>query len=123
MTSYLVDTTVLVDHLRGVPAATAWLAGLSAVPLCSEVSRTEVLVGLRSNERRGAERLFDTLDWVMVDEYVSRRAGELGRRYRRRHRLGVADLLVAASAQEHGATLATGNVKHYPMFPRLRPPY
>lgn len=123
MARFILDTTVLVDHLRGNHEATTWLLGLTEVPLCSEVSRAEVLVGVRSAERRSVEDLFATVDWVEVDESIARRAGDLGRRYRRSHHLGVADLLIAATVQEHKGRLATSNVKHYPMFARLARPY
>jgi len=121
---HVVDTSVLIDVLRGSQAATDWLGGLDEIPLCSEVTRAEVLRGVRSPERAHTEQLLAALRWAPVDEATSRRAGELGRRHRHSHRgLGVADLLVAATALVHDAELATGNVRHYPMFPGLRPPY
>jgi predicted nucleic acid-binding protein len=120
----VLDTTVLIEHLRGVPAARDYLRSLPAVPTCSEVTRTEVLQGLRSAERPAAEALFAVLRWTDVDERVARRAGELGRRYRRSHPgLSPGDLLIAATALELGQPLATLNVRHFPMLPRLRPPY
>ena len=123
MPGVLVDSTVLVDHLRGHEPATAWLQGLDSVPLCSEVSRVEVLTGMRSGERRKVEALFSSLVWVPVSEEVARRAGALGRRYRSSHRLGAADLIIAASVEARGVQLATSNVRHFPMFPGLRAPY
>ena len=94
------------------------------IPTCSEVTRVEVLQGLRSPERRAAEALFETLNWADIDEGIARRAGELGRRWRRSHPgLAVADLVIAATALELGQPLATLNVRHFPMFPRLKPPY
>lgn len=120
----VLDTTVLIDHLRGVPAAGEYLRSLPSVPTCSEVTRTEVLQGLRGAERRAAEALFAVLQWADVDESVSRRAGDLGRRYRRSHPgLALGDLLIAATAIELDQPLATLNVRHFPMFPRLRAPY
>ena len=120
----VLDTTVVIDHLRGLPAAGDYLRSLTAVPTCSEVTRAEVLQGLRSAERRAAEALFTVLHWVDVDEPIARRAGELGRRYRRSHPgLALADLLIAATALELAQPLVTLNVRHFPMFPRLRPPY
>jgi len=53
-----IDTTVLIDALRGDPSAFAWLAELAEQPSCSEVTRVEILRGLRSQERAVAERLF-----------------------------------------------------------------
>jgi len=120
----VLDTTVVIDHLRGMPAAGDYLRSLAAVPTCSEVTRAEVLQGLRSAERRAAEALFSVFHWADVDEPIARRAGALGRRYRRSHPgLALADLLIAATALELGQPLATLNVRHFPMFPRLRPPY
>jgi predicted nucleic acid-binding protein len=97
---------------------------LATVPTCSEVTRAEVIQGLRSPERRAAEALFGVFHWASVDEAISRRAGELGRRYRRSHpNLALADLLIAATALELGQDVATLNLRHFPMFPRLRAPY
>jgi predicted nucleic acid-binding protein len=82
-----------------------------------------VIVGLRPAERRRAEHLFASIEWVPVGERIARVAGELGRRFRRSHVLGVADLIVAATATILDASLATHNLRHYPMFPRLSAPY
>jgi predicted nucleic acid-binding protein len=120
----LLDTSVLIDVLRGSHSAAEWLGGLGEVPTCSELTRAEVLRGVRSPERSRTERLLSSLRWVIVDEPISRRGGELGRQYRRSHPgLGIVDFLIAASAQLHDAELATANVRHYPMFRELTPPY
>ncbi|MGI8758030.1 MAG: type II toxin-antitoxin system VapC family toxin [Acidimicrobiales bacterium] len=121
---WVLDTTVLVDHLRALSAATSWLLGLDDVPLASELTRVEVIQGLRSDEVRAAEQLFAEIDWLPVTEPIARVAGELGRRYRPSHGgIGVVDLVVAATALGAEATLATANVRHYPMFPHLAAPY
>jgi predicted nucleic acid-binding protein len=120
----VLDTTILVDQLRGSEEAFEYLAALESRPICSEVTRIEVMQGLRSSERRAANRLFATVSWVPVNESVARRAGELGRRWRRSHPgIGVADLAIAATVEEIGAELATRNLKHFPMFEHLRAPY
>lgn len=122
--SIVLDTSVLVDHLRGSGPASEYLASLDGRPSCSEISRIEVIQGLRSSERRAADRLFALIAWVPVTESVARRAGELGRRWRRSHPgIGAADLAIAATAEEIGVGLATLNLKHFPMFEDLRAPY
>jgi len=124
VTPTVVDTSVLIDVLRGNDRAAQWLAALDALPLCSEVTRVEVLQGVRSAERAPTERLLQTLRWVVVDEGVSRSAEDLGRRFRHSHRgIGVADLIIAATCIQSGADLATMNVRHFPMFEGLTPPY
>ena len=120
----LLDTTAFVDVLRRVPQARVFLHGLEERPLASEVTRVEVLRGLRSNERGAAEMLFTQAEWVHVDEPIARLAGEFGRRYSRSHHgVGAADLIVGATAHYLGARLATSNTKHFPMFPKLKAPY
>jgi predicted nucleic acid-binding protein len=118
------DTTVLIDILRGSVTAQSYARSLQATPVCSEMTRIEVLRGVRTAERAATERLLGALVWVPVDETIARRAGELGRRFRSSHPgLGSTDLAIAATALELEARLATTNVRHFPMFRRLRPPY
>jgi predicted nucleic acid-binding protein len=63
------------------------------------------------------------IDWVALDEVTARRAGALGQQWRASHAIGTADLIIAATAEELGSELATSNVRHFPMFPTLAPPY
>lgn len=122
--SVILDTGVLIDHLRASSPATEYLAELDTRPTCSEISRIEVIQGLRSSERGAAERLFALIDWAPVNDRIARRAGELGRTWRRSHPgIGVADLAIAATAEELDMELATPNLKHFPMFEGLRAPY
>ena len=120
----VLDTDVLIDYLRGLPAAGRYVDGLAEVPTCSEVTRAEVLRGLRSHERRVTERFLATIRWAAVDETTSRLAGELGRRFRHSHgSIGVADLVIAATATRLRIPLATLNVRDFPMFEGLEPAY
>ena len=62
--------------------------------------------------------------WIAVDEAISRTAATLGHRWRPSHSgLAMADLLIAATAVELGAPLATANVRHFPMLAGLAAPY
>lgn len=119
----VIDTTVPIDLLRGSESAVAWVRSLDRRLVASEVTRVELLRGLRSHERGAAERLFAGLRWASVTEPIARRAGELGRTWRRSHGIATIDLIIAATALELGAELATANVRHFPMFPALAPPY
>ncbi len=120
----VLDTTVLVDLLRGSSDANAFRDALDRQITCSEVTRVELLSGMRSAERGSTERLFSVIRWIPVDEGIARNAGSLGRRFRRSHAgIGAVDLIIAATALELSAPLATVNVRHFPMFEGLRPPY
>lgn len=123
----LVDSDVLIAHLRGVPAARAWLrkARDATGPLSlSVVSVAEITGGMRAEERSGVWRLLGTLRSEGVNEVIARRAGELMRRYRASHAsIGLGDYLIAATAEVQGLELATLNVRHFPMFKGLRAPF
>ena len=127
MSLVVLDTTVLIDHLRGLPEATAAIEGApdqGLRPAASVVTKTEVLRGMRSGGRRAVRELFGLIAWVPVDEPIADLAGEYGRIYRASHRgIDVADFLVAATAMRADAELWTRNVKHFPMFEALEAPY
>lgn len=120
----LLDTSVLIDFLRGRAPAVSFIDSLSAMPISSEICRVELLQGLRPEEQDAAGELSAAIEWVPVVEPVSVLAGELGRRWRPSHSgIGAADLVIAATAQLTNSALATLNVRHFPMFEGLRAPY
>lgn len=123
----VVDTSVLIDHLRGHEPATELIDGALAhgeLVLASEVTRIELLAGMRSHERRQTRALMRSLDWAVVDEAVAETAGELARRFRHSHPgIGAADYAIAATATLRNAELWTINVRHFPMLPTLQPAY
>lgn len=122
----LLDTDVLFAHLRGVEAARYWLLEASTrEPLAiSVVSVSELVGGMRSGERREVWALLAALHKVPVSEMIARRAGDLMRDFRRSHSgIGLADYLIAATAEIEGAQLATLNTRHFPMFPALEAPF
>ena len=128
MKRLVLDTSVLIDHLRGRPLAATMLIP-EAIARGDElwsscVVRAELLAGMRADEETATRDLLRLVSWVDVDESVSEAAGALGRRYlRSRPGIEVADLIVAALAQELDAELKTTNLKHYPMFEGLKAPY
>lgn len=68
--------------------------------------------------------LLDSPRAFPVDREVAGVAGELRRRYRQsHHNVGLPDYLIAATALVHGCSLATLNVKHFPMLDGLTPPF
>ncbi len=92
--------------------------------MASVLSRVELLWGMRTHERKATSALFAAVDWVDVDEEISELAGAYARKFRRSHQgIGVVDYVIAATAQHLGAELWTRNVKHFPMFTELSPPY
>ena len=123
---WLIDTSVLIDFLRGVDAAATVLERCREVaPLhASEVTRLEVLAGMRDHEELATRSLLSIVTWHPVDAAVAERAGALGRTWLPSHGgIDSADLAIAATCMEIDATLVTKNVRHFPMFGDLQPPY
>ena len=123
----LVDSDVLIEHLRGKTAARDWLvnARRTSGPLAvSVVSLTEVAGGMRSPELREVMRLLGSMQRFEVTEQVAWRAATLMNEYRRSHSgIGLGDYLIAATALTEGLELASLNIRHYPMFPELARPF
>ncbi len=122
----LVDTSVLIDYLRGHEGAAAVLEReRAAAPLhASEITRLEVLAGMRPAEEDATRLLLSTLAWHPVDADVAEDAGSLGRRWLpTHHTIDSADLAIAATAIRTGSELLTRNVRHFPMFSGLQAPY
>ena len=123
----LVDSDVIIAHLRGYQAAKTWLrsarqrTGRLAV---SVISVVEVAGCMRSPERREVTRLLASMHVVPVSELIAWRAAEFMRTHRRAHAgIGLGDYLIAATADVEGFELATLNVRHFPMFPQLPAPF
>lgn len=118
MAAVLLDTTVLIDVLRGRSAADRvrrMRPGGDTPHVCA-VNVEEVARGLRPEERAGARLLFAGVGLVPLGEDEGWRAGEWRREYAARgHTLSQADCLVAAAALAVGGRLVTGNPRHFPM--------
>lgn len=124
--SAVVDTSVLIDYLRGHRGAADLLESRrSAGRLhASEITRLELLAGMCPDEAESTKQLLSALKWHDVDAEIAEKAGELGRRWLPGHQgIAGADLAVAATAILVGADLLTLNVRHFPMFPELERPY
>lgn len=123
----VIDTSVLIDHLRGNEAARAVLRGAATAGqrlYASVLTKVEVLAGVRPSEEYATRRLLDSLDWVDVDNQLAEVAGMLARQYLPSHPgVDPVDYIIAATTQRLGAELWTRNVRHFPMFPGLRAPH
>ena len=118
MGAILLDTTVLIDALRGRSAG-ARLSALRDVgdaPFVCAVNVEEVVRGLRPAEESAAVRLLRGLRVVPLGLEEGQRAGDWRRSFAARGAtLSQADCLVAAAALTIGGRLATGNPRDFPM--------
>lgn len=120
----LLDSDVLIDYLRQRPQAVAYLRTLTVVPLLSAIVVAELFSGVRDGQERTQLEAFIRASRVVpVDEQIAIQAGLLRRQYRLSHRPELPDMLIAATALTHNATLVTLNGKHFSTLPDVLVPY
>ncbi|MEO6349068.1 MAG: type II toxin-antitoxin system VapC family toxin [Candidatus Limnocylindrales bacterium] len=123
----VVDTSVLIDHLRQDERAVRRLRAVaeSTDELWSVTPvRTEIYAGARESEEEAIAELLAELRWLDVSIALADAAGRMAATYRRSHPgVDTVDCLLAAATQELGADLLTQNVKHFPMIAGLQPAY
>ncbi len=107
----LVDSDVLVDHLRGSHR----LARGGDRLHYSVITRCELFAGRGAEETR-VRRLLGPMIEIPVDRAIAERAGRL----RRRSGMRTPDALIAATALERALTLITRNERDFTEVKGLR---
>ena len=119
MTLFLLDSTVLIDHLRDNEEVTGWLRDRLARADrlgTSCVNVAEVTRGVAARHRPRLDALIERLAFLPTTREAAVRAGRYQAEWARRGRtIHTADALVAGTARVHGAVLVTDNVGDFPM--------
>jgi hypothetical protein len=114
----LVDTNILIDHLRGIPKATELMEGVennNFEGLLSTINIMELMAAPKMTEKRfeSIKCLLDIFEYVPVDSVIATVAGQYLAKYRASHGLEPMDAIIAASARVSEAVLFTLNTKHF----------
>ncbi|MCX6348401.1 MAG: type II toxin-antitoxin system VapC family toxin [Candidatus Aureabacteria bacterium] len=120
----LLDTDIVVDFLRGDDRAFAFIQSRQREIVLSAITVAELYSGARDeNEADALDQFLSLFPVVPVTRPIARTAGFYQRDWRKSHGLMLGDAVIAATAREEDARLATLNVRHFPMFSGLKPPY
>lgn len=120
----LLDTDVLIDYLRGEPLATAYLEERTETLRVSAITVAELFAGVREGkERRTLDAFVGVFEVVAVSPQIAERGGMIRRDYKQSHNTGLADAIIAATAEHELASLVTLNGKHFPMLEHIVTPY
>jgi hypothetical protein len=123
MANYLLDTTVIVDYLRGRREKVELLRKLvskGAVLGCCPINIIEVYAGMKEKERTVTEEFLDSLEYYEISREIAKKAGEYKRFYREKGiTLSLSDVAIAAVAICNNLILLTDNPKDYPL-PEIR---
>ena len=116
----LLDTTVLLDVLRARRNRRSLLAELVAgghLLATAAINVGEVYAGMRVGEEKRTEAFLSSLDCYPITAAIARRAGSLKSAWAQKGKtLSLADMIVAATALEHGLALMTDNRKDFPLL-------
>jgi hypothetical protein len=122
--SFLLDTDVLVDFLRGYGKAVAFVNAQSFRIILSSIVVAELYAGVKGDaEQAVLENFVSLFRIVPVSAEIAKAGGLYKRDYAKSHGVGLADAILAATAVAENAALKTLNTKHYPMLKGLRPAY
>lgn len=118
---YVLDSTVLIDQLRGYSPGVGVLRRLfeeTGDLYTCDVVACEALSAGAEPEVWSATQLLDTLEYVAIDPEASRWAGDRRREQVQAHRRkpSVSDSLIAGLAWRLGATVVTRNARDFDAF-------
>jgi len=123
MAKYLLDTTVIIDYLRGKDKIVKLIRKLFFFFFllgCCPINIIEVYAGMKEKEREVTEEFIDSLENYELTKEIAKQAGEDKKKYQREGiSLSLPDVAIAGIAVANDLILLTDNQKHYPM-PKLK---
>lgn len=118
MAKYLLDTTTIIDQLRGNKKVNSYLEKIGEqgdIAGCCCINIAETYAGMRKKEKEKTDRFMESLYYFEVSKEVAKLAGELRQKYFKKGKtLAITDLIITATAITYSLTLITKNIKHYP---------
>jgi len=127
MKKVILDTSVIIDHVRGKDKTLIKLLQLQ------QEKKVEILVpvlvifefysGLSLKNKEifnKTEELFSRFKIVELSPEVAKLAAEINRKKKLYKKIGAVDILIAAMAKYYSATLATKNTKDFQLIPGLK---
>ena len=116
----LVDTSIIVDYLRGNKKAASFLNSQNPV-VVSTITAAEIYQGAESKKELSIlKKLINRFKVVPINANICQLALTLLEKYTLSHHLLILDSLIAATVIENKLTLVTGNYKHFSMIKKLQ---
>jgi predicted nucleic acid-binding protein len=120
--SFLLDTDVLVDFLRGYSKAVTFVKANSTRIILPSIVVAELYAGVKGDtELTVLENFISLFRVIPMTSEIAKKGGLYKRDYGKSHGVGLADAIIAATCETENAKLKTLNIKHYPMIKGLTP--
>lgn len=119
MSKYLLDSDIIIWHLRGRREITEMLKDLqrSGLPACSAISVLEVQLGVKTKDEEGkTNRFLESLKVFDVNMDIAKIAAQLIRVHKTKGvTMDIPDSIIASTCILHDLILVTYNRRHYPI--------
>ncbi len=118
----LVDTNILIDYLRGVKKAEAFIQRQGKTNLAiSTVVVMEVYQGcLNRREFATIRKELIGFNEIKLNESIGKVALQLSQQFALSHKMGIPDTLIAATALVYDLELRTHNLKDFGFIPGIK---
>ncbi len=116
MGSYLLDSGLVIRHLRGRRQIVQFIRSLGSLGrlAIATITRLELHAGMAPDERYATQKLLSRFVTMPMDRDIADRAGDLIRESRNKGIvIAVPDAVIAATAITHNLTLVTLNTEHF----------
>ena len=118
MSRYLLDADMLIDFSKGWQPTTARLLGLvdagDVLAVC-DITLAEFYAGEAPGTKPKIDEFIRQLAFWTASPDAAILAGDTRRQYKLQGKsISTTDAIIAAIALEHGATVLTGNMAHFP---------
>jgi predicted nucleic acid-binding protein len=120
--TYLLDTCILIDYLRGNESVYTLFVNNHDVNLSmSTVTMMELMLGaLNKRETNYIQRVFKNINIICINERISKMAEDLIIKYAKSHNLQIDDALIAATSITMDIELITDNISDFQYMPNIR---
>src|SRR4030043_1442146 len=119
MSKYLLDSDIIIWHLRGRKEITEMLKTLqgAGLPACSAISVLEVQLGVKTKDEEGTtNRFLESLKVFDLNTEIAKIAAGLIREHRMKGvTMDIPDAVIASTCIMYDLILVTYNRKHYPI--------
>ncbi len=117
---YIIDTNILIDHLRGDKVAASFLEEVEKAnkqAAISLITEYEIMVGVKTSaEEEKISSFLKIMPSLTITSSIVHKAAYFHRTYK----TDIVDALIAATVYDSKAILLTRNIKHFNKIKEIR---
>lgn len=116
----IIDTSILVDYLRGVPLAVDFLDSIE-LPCISVITGMEIIQGSRNKKELEINFSFlNNFRIIEINREISKITMNLIKKYRLKYNAKILDTFIAATAINQNKKIITKNIKDFQFIKEIK---